>query len=54
MKRRTGAHERSIRELGLTNRGLQIGEPLHGFQGVLTGVPVLLERPPAKEPGARA
>lgn len=39
VKKRTGFHERTIRELEFTSNGLQIGEPLREFQGVLTGVP---------------
>lgn len=39
LKRRTGAHERTIRELRITSDGLRIGEPLRQFRGVLTGVP---------------
>jgi len=37
-KRRTG-HERTIREMRLSPRGLSVGEPLREFEGVLTGVP---------------
>ncbi|WP_119717705.1 ATPase domain-containing protein [Cognatilysobacter tabacisoli] len=39
LKKRTGPHERTIREMRLTSEGLQIGEPLRNFRGVLTGVP---------------
>ncbi len=39
VKKRTGSHERTIRELELTSGGIRIGEPLRQFQGVLTGVP---------------
>jgi circadian clock protein KaiC len=39
IKKRTGAHEATIREYRIANRGLTIGEPLDGFQGVLRGVP---------------
>jgi circadian clock protein KaiC len=39
MKKRTGAHERTIREMRFDSRGIQVGEPLVGFQGVLTGSP---------------
>jgi circadian clock protein KaiC len=38
-KKRTGAHERSIRELSITERGVHIGEPLRHFRGIMTGVP---------------
>ena len=40
IKKRTGAHESTIREYRIDNRGLTLGEPLDGFQGVLRGVPV--------------
>jgi circadian clock protein KaiC len=39
MKKRAGAHERTIRELRLTSAGLSVGEPLQDFQGVLSGLP---------------
>jgi circadian clock protein KaiC len=39
LKKRTGHHERTIRELNISSDGLQIGAPLHQFRGVLTGVP---------------
>ena len=40
LKKRTGDHERTIREYRVGPGGLQLGEPLTNFQGVLTGVPV--------------
>jgi circadian clock protein KaiC len=40
VKKRTGTHERTIRELRLTDKGILIGEPLRNYQGVLTGNPV--------------
>ena len=40
IKKRTGAHESTIREYRIDSRGLTIGGPLDGFQGVLRGVPV--------------
>jgi circadian clock protein KaiC len=39
IKKRTGFHEGTIREFKISNRGLSLGEPLEGFQGVLRGVP---------------
>ena len=39
LKKRSGAHEDSIRELVLDHQGLHVGEPLSQFTGVLTGVP---------------
>ena len=42
IKKRTGAHESTIREYRIDNSGLTIGAPLDGFQGVLRGVPVYI------------
>ena len=42
IKKRTGMHESTIREYRIDHRGLTIGEPLDGFQGVLRGVPVYI------------
>ena len=39
IKKRTGAHESTIRELTLGAEGISVGEPLAGFRGVLTSVP---------------
>jgi circadian clock protein KaiC len=39
MKRRSGPHERSIRELRMATGKLTIGDPLRDFSGVLTGTP---------------
>jgi circadian clock protein KaiC len=39
LKKRSGHHERMIREMTIDNRGIHVGEPLTNFQGVLTGVP---------------
>lgn len=39
VKKRSGSHERTIRECRVTKGGLSVGEPLTEFQGVLTGVP---------------
>ena len=39
IKKRTGAHERTIREYQITGAGLRLGPPLVEFHGVLTGVP---------------
>lgn len=43
VKKRTGAHERTIRELRLDAAGLHVGPPLAEFQGVLTGTPTFLD-----------
>jgi circadian clock protein KaiC len=39
IKKRTGFHEDTIREFKISGKGLSLGEPLKGFQGVLRGVP---------------
>ena len=39
LKKRSGAHEQTIREYRIQKGGIAVGEPLHSFQGVLTGVP---------------
>ncbi len=39
IKRRGGRHESIIRELQLTSEGVQVGEPLEAFQGILSGIP---------------
>jgi circadian clock protein KaiC len=38
-KKRTGAHERTLRQLVISETGLIVGEPLVGFRGIMTGVP---------------
>jgi circadian clock protein KaiC len=40
IKKRSGNHERSIRELQITGEGVRLGAPLVEFDGVLTGTPV--------------
>src|SRR5439155_10019408 len=42
IKKRTGMHESSIREYRIDSRGLTIGEPLDGFQGILRGVSIYI------------
>jgi len=42
IKKRSGYHEDTIREYVINSQGIQIGEPLREFQGVLTGVPSFL------------
>jgi circadian clock protein KaiC len=39
MKKRTGSHERTIREFRISREGIQVGDPLQDFHGVLTGTP---------------
>jgi circadian clock protein KaiC len=40
LKKRSGYHERALREFTITSDGLRVGEPLRRFHGLLTGVPV--------------
>jgi circadian clock protein KaiC len=42
IKKRSGAHESTVRELSMSAKGVTIGAPLDDFQGVLTGVPSYL------------
>ena len=44
VKKRTGRHEATIREFWIDG-GLHVGEPLTNFQGVLRGVPLILNDP---------
>jgi circadian clock protein KaiC len=39
VKKRTGHHENTIRELSLGTSGVEVGLPLSEFEGILTGVP---------------
>lgn len=39
IKKRSGGHERTIREYKIQNDGIYVGAPLREFHGVLTGVP---------------
>ena len=39
IKKRTGLHESTIREIGVKRGRLTVGEPLVDFRGILTGVP---------------
>jgi len=39
VKKRSGRHERTIREYRIDRGGLRVGEPLVTFRGVLTGTP---------------
>lgn len=42
VKKRTGAHENTIREYLIDGRGITVGQPLTQFQGVLRGVPEIV------------
>ena len=54
VKKRSGPHERTIRELFLDNGSISIGNPLIDFEGVLTGVPRLVgSTTPEEDPAPR-
>jgi circadian clock protein KaiC len=38
-KKRTGSHERALRELKISSKGVWVGESLREFRGIMTGVP---------------
>jgi circadian clock protein KaiC len=42
IKKRSGAHEHTIRELRLGPDRIHVGEPLREFQGVLSGIPAIV------------
>jgi circadian clock protein KaiC len=39
IKKRTGPHETTIREFGINDQGLYLGEPLSALQGIMRGTP---------------
>ena len=45
LKKRSGMHENTIRELRFGSNGIQLGEPLAEFKGVLSGTPESVEVP---------
>jgi circadian clock protein KaiC len=50
IKKRSGAHEESIRELMFTANGIHLSPPLENFRGILTGTPI--ESESADRPGS--
>jgi circadian clock protein KaiC len=54
IKKRTGSHETTIRELRVEDDGLFLGQPLEAFQGVLLGVPTYVGDPQPLLDGKRA
>jgi len=44
LKKRYGDHERTVREYRLGNTGIEVGEPLSEFRGVLSGAPEYVGR----------
>ena len=39
LKKRTGPHESTLRELRITEQGISVGEPLAAFHGIMSGAP---------------
>ncbi len=52
LKKRSGKHEHTIREFQFSSEGIQIGEPLAGFKGILSGIPdsIQVAEPQSEEP----
>jgi circadian clock protein KaiC len=48
IKKRSGSHERTIREVKVGKKGIEVGPPLTRMQGVLTGIPTIFENLPGK------
>jgi circadian clock protein KaiC len=48
IKKRSGNHERTIREMRIGKNGISLGEPLRDLQGVLTGVPRFVTEEPTQ------
>lgn len=46
-KKRTGSHQRTIHQLRISSHGIEVGEPLIGFRGIMTGVPIYEGSTPA-------
>jgi circadian clock protein KaiC len=43
MKKRSGDHERAIRDLSMGENGVIVGPPLTKFRGILSGIPVITD-----------
>jgi circadian clock protein KaiC len=53
IKKRTGGHEESIRQMWFDEKGLHLSDPLLQLRGVLTGVPIELKHNDGRDgPGA--
>ncbi|WP_435157293.1 ATPase domain-containing protein [Haladaptatus sp. DFWS20] len=51
LKKRTSDFERTLREFRITDHGLEVGEPLTGLRGVLSGAPEWVESESALDDG---
>jgi circadian clock protein KaiC len=52
VKKRGGAHERTIREFKMQDGRISIGQPLRDFRGILTGVPIFEGVPDQRKEGS--
>lgn len=52
LKKRSGAHEETIRSFELGSAGIRVGPPLAQMRGVLTGVPRWIDEPEGPESSA--
>jgi circadian clock protein KaiC len=43
LKKRSGAHEKSIRDYDMGREGIRVGPPLKQFRGLLTGTPIAID-----------
>ncbi len=44
VKKRAGGHESTIREYSMKKNGIEVGEPLKNFHGILSGIPKILSK----------
>ncbi len=51
IKKRSGSHERTIRELRVSKDGIEVGEALTNLQGVLNGIPTFVKDMPTTGSG---
>lgn len=49
LKKRTSAHEQTVREFRLSSKGVSVGPVLEGFRGILSGMQSV-DQPPEKRP----
>jgi circadian clock protein KaiC len=50
LKKRTSAHEQTVREYRLTSEGVRVGPVLEEFRGILSGMQSTEARPTKPEP----
>lgn len=50
VKKRSGPHERTIREISTADGALSLGEPLTEYHGILSGTPFVRKTPPSPAP----